>query len=149
MACPPRNRLLGLFAAQPPSLIQTLAHCACAILSKQGLSVGLLQGTPTMISINDFILIGARRRTPCGSNDALALSLRLSAGTVTRREHQVCAPLGAQAYRKFYGLTDLGWEDPTTDIRPRCAPSLALFNLQQIEGRRDTVVRGYIERKSL
>jgi hypothetical protein len=29
-------------------------------LSKQGPSVGLLQGTPTMISINDFILIGAR-----------------------------------------------------------------------------------------
>jgi CubicO group peptidase (beta-lactamase class C family) len=28
--------------------------------SKQGLSVGLLQGAPTMISVNDFILIGAR-----------------------------------------------------------------------------------------
>ena len=28
--------------------------------SKQGLSVGLLEGTPRMISVNDFILIGAR-----------------------------------------------------------------------------------------
>jgi len=28
--------------------------------SKKGLSVGLLEGTPTMISVNDFILIGAR-----------------------------------------------------------------------------------------
>jgi len=28
--------------------------------SKDGISVGLLQGLPTMISVNDFILIGAR-----------------------------------------------------------------------------------------
>jgi CubicO group peptidase (beta-lactamase class C family) len=31
--------------------------------SKDGVSVGLLEGTPTMISVNDFILIGARPGT--------------------------------------------------------------------------------------
>ena len=71
------------------------------------------------------------------------------------------APLGAQAYRILYRSTGLSgepiavsgvaivppgpppeqgrpivaWAHPTTGVVPHCAPSLALFVFQQIQGR--------------
>ena len=80
------------------------------------------------------------------------------------------APLGAKAFRVLYRSTGLkgepiavsgvaivppgpapaggrpivAWAHPTTGIVPRCAPSLALFGFQQIQGLREMVRRGYI-----
>jgi Secretory lipase len=80
------------------------------------------------------------------------------------------APAGAAAYRVLYrskGLHDepiavsgivvvppgpapqggrpiVAWAHPTTGIVPRCAPSLAIFHFQQMQGLRDMVERGYI-----
>jgi acetyl esterase/lipase len=91
-------------------------------------------------------------------------------GTVIRQEPIVGAPLGAQAYWVLYRSTGLegepiatsglviipqgpspaggrhviSWAHPTTGIVPRCAPSLAIFKFQQIQGLRDMIARGYI-----
>jgi acetyl esterase/lipase len=80
------------------------------------------------------------------------------------------APLGAKAYRVLYRSTELkdetiavsgivivppgpapaggrpivAWARPTTRIVPHCAPSLAIFGFQQIQGLRDMVRRGDI-----
>ena len=80
------------------------------------------------------------------------------------------APLGAATYRVLYrstGLDDkpmlvsgivvvpqgpptpggrpiVAWAHPTTGIVPRCAPSLAIFVFQQIQGLRSMVERGYV-----
>jgi pimeloyl-ACP methyl ester carboxylesterase len=42
------------------------------------------------------------------------------------------------------GRPIVAWAHPTTGIAPRCAPSLARFVLQQMQGLRDMVDRGYI-----
>ena len=91
-------------------------------------------------------------------------------GSLIRQERVAGAPLGAQAYRVLYrsiGLRDqpiavsgmiivppgpvpaggravIAWAHPTTGIVPRCAPSLAIFGFQQIQGLREMVRRGYI-----
>jgi len=91
-------------------------------------------------------------------------------GTLIRQEPMRGAPLGAKAYRVLYRSTGLkgepiavsgvvivpsgaapvggrpivAWAHPTTGIVPRCAPSLAIFIFQQIQGLRDMVRRGYI-----
>ena len=79
------------------------------------------------------------------------------------------APNGAAAYRILYRSTGLhnepiavsgvvvvpagpvprgrpivAWAHPTTGVVPRCAPSLALFVFQQIQGLREMVERGYV-----
>ena len=80
------------------------------------------------------------------------------------------APLGASAYRVLYRSTGLkgepifvsgvvivpqgdpppggrpivAWAHPTSGITPRCAPSLAIFLFQQIQGLRSFVERGYV-----
>ena len=80
------------------------------------------------------------------------------------------APLGASAFRVLYRSTGLkgepilvsgvvivpqgapppggrpivAWAHPTSGIVPRCAPSLAIFLFQQIQGLRSMVARGYI-----
>jgi pimeloyl-ACP methyl ester carboxylesterase len=80
------------------------------------------------------------------------------------------APLGASSYRVLYRSTGLkgepilvsgvvivprgppplggrpivAWAHPTSGIVPRCAPSLAIFLFQQIQGLRSMVARGYI-----
>ena len=41
------------------------------------------------------------------------------------------------------GRPIIAWAHPTTGVVPRCAPSLALFVFQQIQGLRDMVERGY------
>jgi pimeloyl-ACP methyl ester carboxylesterase len=91
-------------------------------------------------------------------------------GTLVRQEPIDGAPLGAAAYRVLYrstGLDDkpilvsgvvivpqgppppsgrpiVAWAHPTSGIVPRCAPSLAIFIFQQIQGLRAMVERGYV-----
>jgi hypothetical protein len=91
-------------------------------------------------------------------------------GTLVRQEPIDGAPLGAAAYRVLYrstGLDDepilvsgivvvpqgppqpggrpiVAWAHPTSGIVPRCAPSLAIFIFQQIQGLRSMVEHGYV-----
>jgi acetyl esterase/lipase len=91
-------------------------------------------------------------------------------GTLIRREPMRFAPAGAAAYRVLYrsrGLRDepiavsgivvvpagpppnggrpiVAWAHPTTGVVPRCAPSLAIFHFQQMQGLRNLVERGYV-----
>src|ERR1700685_998181 len=91
-------------------------------------------------------------------------------GTLVRQEVIDGAPLGATAYRVLYRSTGLdnkpilvsgvvivppgdpppggrpivAWAHPTSGIVPRCAPSLAIFLSQQIQGLRSFVREGYV-----
>ncbi len=91
-------------------------------------------------------------------------------GTLIRQEVIDGAPLGATAYRVLYrstGLNDkpiavsgvvivprgepppggrpiVAWAHPTSGIASRCAPSLAIFLFQQIQGLRSFVRNGYV-----
>jgi hypothetical protein len=42
------------------------------------------------------------------------------------------------------GRPIIAWAHPTTGIVPHCAPSLAIFFFQQVQGLREMVRRGYI-----
>jgi acetyl esterase/lipase len=90
-------------------------------------------------------------------------------GTIVRQERIDGAPLGAAAYRTLYrsiglkgepifvsgvivvpqgepppgGRPIVAWAHPTSGVTPRCAPSLAIFLFQQIQGLRSFVERGY------
>jgi pimeloyl-ACP methyl ester carboxylesterase len=91
-------------------------------------------------------------------------------GTLIRQEPMWFAPARAAAYRVLYrsrGLRDepiavsgivvvpagpppdggrpiVAWAHPTTGVVPRCAPSLAIFHFQQMQGLRNLVERGYV-----
>jgi pimeloyl-ACP methyl ester carboxylesterase len=91
-------------------------------------------------------------------------------GTLVRQEPINGAPLGATAYRVLYRSTGMrgepifvsgvvvvpqgdpplggrpivAWAHPTSGITPRCAPSLAIFLFQQMQGLRSFVERGYV-----
>jgi acetyl esterase/lipase len=91
-------------------------------------------------------------------------------GTLIRQEPMARTLEGADAYRVLYRSTGLqnepiavsgvvivppgpapsagrpiiAWAHPTTGVVPRCAPSLALFIYQQIQGLREMVNRGYV-----
>jgi acetyl esterase/lipase len=92
-------------------------------------------------------------------------------GTIIRQETLgLPAPFGASVVRVLYrsrGLHDesipvsgvviipsgpmpaqgrpiVAWAHPTTGVVPRCAPSLAMFLIQQIQGVRQMMQRGYI-----
>ena len=91
-------------------------------------------------------------------------------GTLVRQEVIDGAPLGATAYRVLYRSTGLdnkpilvsgivivppgdpppggrpivAWAHPTSGIVPRCAPSLAIFLFEQIQGLRSFVRDGYV-----
>ena len=91
-------------------------------------------------------------------------------GTLIRQEPMSGAPLDAKSYRVLYRSTGLkgeqiavsgviivpdspapgegrpivAWAHPTTGIVPHCAPSLAHFFFQQVQGLRDMVGRGWI-----
>src|SRR6202789_3637116 len=91
-------------------------------------------------------------------------------GTLVRQEVIEGAPLGATAYRVLYRSTGLdnkpilvsgvvivpqgdpppggrpivAWAHPTSGIVPRCAPSLAIFLFQQIQGLRSFIRDGYV-----
>ena len=97
-------------------------------------------------------------------------SLAGQPGTIVRQERIDGAPLGAVAYRTLYRSTGLkgepifvsgviivprgdpppggrpivAWAHPTSGVTPRCAPSLAIFLFQQIQGLRSFVERGYV-----
>jgi pimeloyl-ACP methyl ester carboxylesterase len=91
-------------------------------------------------------------------------------GTLVRQEVIDGAPLGATTYRVLYrsiGLDDkpilvsgvvivppgdpppggrpiVAWAHPTSGVVPRCAPSLAIFLFEQIQGLRSFVRDGYV-----
>src|ERR1700742_5344 len=91
-------------------------------------------------------------------------------GTLVRQERIDGAPLGAAAYRTLYRSTGLkgepifvsgviivpkddapaggrpivAWAHPTSGVTPRCAPSLAIFLFQQIQGLRSFIEHGYV-----
>jgi pimeloyl-ACP methyl ester carboxylesterase len=91
-------------------------------------------------------------------------------GTLVRQELIDGAPLGATTYRVLYRSTGLdnqpilvsgvvivppgdpppggrpivAWAHPTSGVVPRCAPSLAIFLFQQIQGLRSFVRDGYV-----
>jgi hypothetical protein len=91
-------------------------------------------------------------------------------GTLIHQEPMSGAPLDAKSYRVLYRSTGLkgepiavsgvvvvprgpappegrpivAWAHPTTGIVPHCAPSLAHFFFQQVQGVRDMVERGWI-----
>src|SRR6202034_91680 len=91
-------------------------------------------------------------------------------GMLVRAEAIRAAPLGAAAYRVLYRSTSfdgkpilvsgviivprgapppggrpiVAWAHPTSGIVPRCAPSLAIFIFQQIQGLRPMVEQGYV-----
>lgn len=91
-------------------------------------------------------------------------------GTLVRQELMDGAPLGASTYRVLYRSTGLNrlpvfvsgvvivpqgapppggraivaWAHPTSGIVPRCAPSLAIFLFQQIQGLRSMIARGFV-----
>jgi acetyl esterase/lipase len=90
-------------------------------------------------------------------------------GTLIRQEPLgLNAPFGASVVRVLYRSTGLhdesipvsgavvippgspegrpivAWAHPTTGVVPRCAPSMAMFLIQQIQGVREMVQRGYI-----
>jgi pimeloyl-ACP methyl ester carboxylesterase len=91
-------------------------------------------------------------------------------GTLVRQEIIDGAPLGATAHRVLYrstGLKDepifvsgvvivpqgdpppegrpiVAWAHPTSGIASRCAPSLAIFLFQQIQGLRSFIEHGYV-----
>jgi pimeloyl-ACP methyl ester carboxylesterase len=91
-------------------------------------------------------------------------------GTLVRQEVIDGAPLGATTYRVLYrstGLDDkpilvsgvvivppgdpppggrpiIAWAHPTSGVVPRCAPSLAIFLFEQIQGLRSFVRDGYV-----
>ncbi|MBV9999263.1 MAG: alpha/beta fold hydrolase [Verrucomicrobia bacterium] len=99
---------------------------------------------------------------------ALAAELPGPPGTVIRAEPRPGAPLQAAAYRILYRSTGLkgepiavsgiviipygavpgrpivAWAHPTSGIVPYCAPSLARFFFQQVQGLREMLRRGYI-----
>src|SRR3984957_9945543 len=91
-------------------------------------------------------------------------------GTLVRQEIIDGAPLGATTYRVLYRSTGLdnkpllvsgvvivppgdpppggrpivAWAHPTSGVVPRCAPSLAIFLFEQIQGLRSFVRDGYV-----
>src|SRR6202789_2846663 len=91
-------------------------------------------------------------------------------GTLVRQEVIEGAPLGATAYRVLYRSTGLdnkpilvsgvvivppgdpppggrpiiAWAHPTSGVVPRCAPSLAVFLFEEIQGLRSFVRDGYV-----
>ncbi|MEH2537491.1 pimeloyl-ACP methyl ester carboxylesterase [Bradyrhizobium sp. AZCC 1577] len=91
-------------------------------------------------------------------------------GTLVRQDPMDGAPLGASTYRVLYRSTGLNgrpifvsgvvvvpqgapppggrpivaWAHPTSGIVPRCAPSLAIFLFQQIQGLRSMISRGFV-----
>jgi len=102
--------------------------------------------------------------------EAPASLLKGEPGSIVRQEIIDGAPLGATAHRVLYRSTGLkgepifvsgviivpqgaapkegrpivAWAHPTSGITPRCAPSLAIFLFQQIQGLRSMMERGYI-----
>jgi acetyl esterase/lipase len=100
---------------------------------------------------------------------ATAQEIAGAPGTLIRQEPMLGAPAGANAYRVLYRSTNpddtpiavsgivivpagsapnggrpiVAWAHPTTGIVPHCAPSLAFFVFQQIQGAKELLEQGY------
>jgi pimeloyl-ACP methyl ester carboxylesterase len=139
----------------PSRLVRALHACRKLMLAAAFVSLAFHAGT-------------ASAQTPF--YDAPRSQLAGEPGTLVRQEPIDGAPLGAAAYRVLYRSTGLkgepifvsgvvvvppgeappggrpivAWAHPTSGITPRCAPSLAIFLFQQIQGLRTFVERGYV-----
>jgi pimeloyl-ACP methyl ester carboxylesterase len=139
----------------PSRLVRALHACRKRMLATAFVSLAFHAGT-------------ASAQTPF--YDAPRSQLAGEPGTLVRQEPIDGAPLGAAAYRVLYRSTGLkgepifvsgvvvvppgeappggrpivAWAHPTSGITPRCAPSLAIFLFQQIQGLRTFVERGYV-----
>lgn len=102
--------------------------------------------------------------------NATAAEIAGAPGTLIRQEPMAGAPFSANAYRVLYrsiglkgepiavsgvvivpanpppaaGRPIVVWAHPTSGIIPRCAPSLANFFFEQVQGLRDMVRHGYV-----
>lgn len=134
-----------------------LSHSATALQAIAGLLLLLLGDPGRALGQTSFY-------------DAPRSELAGQPGTIVRQERIDGAPLGAAAYRTLYRSTGLkgepifvsgviivpqgdppaggrpivAWAHPTSGVTPRCAPSLAIFLFQQIQGLRSFVERGYV-----
>lgn len=123
-----------------------------------------------MAAIVMLFASGSRAFAQTAFYDAPPSLLAGEPGTLVRQEAIDGAPLGASAYRVLYrsmgpdgqpifvsgviivppgepppgGRPIVAWAHPTTGVTPRCAPSLAIFLFQQIQGLRSFMERGYI-----
>jgi acetyl esterase/lipase len=139
----------------PSRLVRAFHTCRKLLLAVAILPLALAAGT-------------ASAQTPF--YDAPRSLLAGEPGTLVRQEPIDGAPLGASAYRVLYRSTGLkgepifvsgvivvpagdpppdgrpiiAWAHPTSGITSRCAPSLAIFLFQQIQGLRTFVERGYV-----
>jgi acetyl esterase/lipase len=119
-----------------------------------------------------LLLLGAARaQEPFPFYRATPEEISGAPGTIIRQEPMTLpTPYGASAVRVLYRSTGLhnepiavsgivvipsgpapangrlvvAWAHPTTGVVPRCAPSLALFVFQQIQGLREMIDRGYV-----
>ncbi|WP_375778758.1 alpha/beta fold hydrolase [Bradyrhizobium sp. ma5] len=132
------------------------------------LKVGARQAAAGLLFLLSGHLGPAPAQTPF--YNAQRSSLAGQPGTIVRQERIDGAPLEAAAYRTLYRSTGLNgepifvsgvivvpqgdsppggrpivaWAHPTSGVTPRCAPSLAIFLFQQIQGLRSFVERGYV-----
>jgi acetyl esterase/lipase len=117
-----------------------------------------------------FVLLAAPAAAQGRFYDAPRIDALGKPGTLVRSEPMQGAPLNAAAYRVLYRSTSfdgkpilvsgvvivpqgaappggrpiVAWAHPTSGIVPRCAPSLALFFFQQVQGLRTMVRDGYL-----
>jgi acetyl esterase/lipase len=128
----------------------------------------------TLLSVIILLLLPFGHFSPVAAQtpfyDAPRSLLAGQPGTIVRRERIDGAPLGAAAYRTLYRSTGLkgepifvsgvivvpqgdppaggrpivAWAHPTSGVTPRCAPSLAIFLFQQIQGLRSFVEHDYV-----
>jgi acetyl esterase/lipase len=130
--------------------------------------IGALRAVTGFLFLVFGDLASALAQTPF--YDAPRSELAGQPGTIVRQERIDGAPLGAAAYRTLYRSTGLkgepifvsgvivvpegeppaggrpivAWAHPTSGVTPHCAPSLAIFLFQQIQGLRSFVERGYV-----
>jgi len=117
-----------------------------------------------------FLALAAPAAAQSAFYDALRIDAIGKPGTLVRSQAMQGAPLGAAAWRVLYRSTSfdgkpilvsgvvivpqgapppggrpiVAWAHPTTGIVPHCAPSLALFFFQQVQGLRTMVRDGYV-----
>ena len=127
--------------------------------------------SPACFAIAALCLLSVSARAQSAFYRATPQQISGTAGTLIRQEPLgLPAPLGASAVRVLYrsqglkgesipvsgvvvippgpmpaeGRPIVAWAHPTTGVVPRCAPSLAMFLIQQIQGMREMMRRGYI-----
>lgn len=141
------------------------------VLKETDAAVCLLVFNLVAACIFGFCLPGKSSRAQTSFYQASPQQIAGTPGTLIRKESLgLPAPFGASVIRVLYlsaGLHDesipvsgvvivppgsapsaarpiIAWAHPTTGVVPRCAPSLAMLLVQQIQGVRDMVRRGYI-----